>query len=390
VKNFHVCVVTETYPPEINGAARSLKRAVDHLSGHGHRVSLVRPRQPVDSDLSPESSSLLLTAGMPIPMYPDLRFGLIRSRRLIQWWKRNRPDVVHIATEGPLGLGALHAARTLGIPCTSDFRTNFHLYSRHYRAGLLLPLLLAYLRWFHNRCALTLVPTSALRAELSGAGFRNLCVVGRGVDTASFSPAHRSSVLRRQWGARDGDLVVLYVGRLAREKNVGLVLRTFDAVRKQHPDARLVFVGDGPLRSKVQRQAPHAVLTGWQRDHALAQCYASADLFLFPSMTETFGNVVVEALASGLPTVAFRHGGAGEHMRDAFNGFAVPFGDEAAFIRAACALASDASLRSSIATQARATAEALSWERVLEGFERALEAAVLANEVGHAHLARAA
>jgi glycosyltransferase involved in cell wall biosynthesis len=397
VNKLHVCVVTETYPPEINGVARSLQRAVMHLVQQGYRVSLVRPRQAGDR-MSRQHMSCdtglaaeLLTAGMPLPMYPDLRIGFASSRRLRAWLREGRPDVVHIATEGPLGLAALRAALRLDIPCTTDFRTNFHLYSRHYHFGRILPFVLGYLRWFHNRAAVTLVPTEAMRQMLAGEGFRNLAVVGRGVDTDLFSPAHRDGGLREAWGARETDMVVLHVGRLAAEKNIEMALRAFDFIRARNRDSRLVLVGDGPLHDTLRHAAPHALFTGWQRGAALASAYASADLFLFPSMTETFGNVLLEALASGLPCVAFRHGAAEAHLIDGQNGLCVPFGDERAFVDAAGRLAAEAGLRAGMARSARLTAQALAWHRILEGFESVLLAAADRSMSRHAqNLARAA
>lgn len=405
MNELHVAVVTETYPPEINGVARSLQRAVRFLVGRGYRVELIRPRQPADRAVQrPRSAArgdpygaldacvdVHLTRGLPIPMYRDLRLGLARSEQLVRRWRARRPDVVHVATEGPLGVAARNAARRLGIACTSDFRTNFHLYSRHYRVGMLVPTVLRYLRWFHNGTDLTLVPTSALRQQLRTQHFRNLRIVGRGVDSGEFAPRHRSEAVRRNWGVARGELAVLHVGRLAAEKNIDLLARASEAMARSGLAHRLVMVGDGPLRGALQRRLPHARFAGWQRGLDLAAAYASADLFLFPSMTETFGNVVTEALASGLPTVAYGHAAAGEHIVSELNGLTVPLGDEIAFIDAAIRLARDARLRRLLGQAARESMAQLSWEAVLGQFETALREAIAARSLRHvAHLARAA
>jgi glycosyltransferase involved in cell wall biosynthesis len=372
-----IAYVTETYPPEINGVANTVQRAVRWLRERGHALQLVRPRQAIDA-ASPArppceggAGHELLTSGMPIPMYPELRLGLARPAALVHAWRHARPDLVHIATEGPLGWAALRAARRLGVPASSDFRTNFHLYSAHYGFGLVQPVALAYLRWFHNSTRLTTVPTRALRATLEGAGFRNLAVVGRGVDTRQFSPAWRSESLRRSWGAGHNEPVALYVGRLAPEKNVALVLRAWDAMRARVANARLVLVGDGPQRARLAAARPDAVFTGWQRGEDLARCYASADVFLFPSMTETFGNVVVEALASGLAVVAYAHGAAGEHLREGASGLLAGLGAEDAFVAQAVRAVSDPVLRARVREGACSTAQSLGWDTILEGLERA-------------------
>jgi glycosyltransferase involved in cell wall biosynthesis len=377
-RSLRIAYVTETYPPEINGVANTVQRAVQWLAGRGHAVQLVRPRQPEDGDGEPLRSptdcapSELLTPGMPIPMYRDLRMGFARPARLAQAWRRARPDLVHIATEGPLGWAALRAAHRLGIPASSDFRTNFHLYSAHYGLGMVQPAALAYLRWFHNRAQLTTVPTRALRALLDNAGFHNLVVVGRGVDTRLFSPARRSTPQRSIWGASPDDVVVLYAGRLAPEKNVGLVLDAYQAMHAAAKRTRLVLVGDGPQRAALARRVPHAVFAGWQRGEDLARCYASADVFLFPSMTETFGNVVVEALASGLAVVAFDHGAAGEHMRDGVDGRLAQPGHGEQFVQRAVGVAVEAALRGRLQAGARRTAMTLSWDGIFGQLEQAL------------------
>lgn len=405
MNKLHVVVVTETYPPEINGVARTLQRTVRFLANRGHHVELIRPRQPSDRETADKDAAgrmdvdaaidarvgIQLTHGIPIPMYRDLRMGLARSAQLANRWRSRRPDIVHVATEGPLGVAARNAARRIGIACSSDFRTNFHLYSQHYHMGMLVPAVLRYLRWFHNGTDLTLVPTSALRDQLRNQRFRNLRVVGRGVDGREFSPDYRSEPVRRGWGASRDQLVVLHVGRLASEKNIEVVVRASDALSRRGLAHRLVLVGDGPLRGALQRRLPHATFTGWQRGAALAATYASADLFLFPSMTETFGNVVLEALASGLPMVAYDHAAAGEHIVSERNGLSVPFGDETAFIDAAIRLVGDARLRRTMGQSARHAATQLSWEVVLGQFEAALIEASASRGVRHvANLARAA
>jgi glycosyltransferase involved in cell wall biosynthesis len=365
-----IAFVTETYPPEVNGVATTTAQLVDGLLGRGHHVQVVRPRQhAADGGIDFGRLQELLVPGLPIPRYPELRMGMPCVRRLRQQWLRARPDVVHVATEGPLGWSALQAARRLGLAVTSDFRTNFHAYSAHYGVGWLRRPIAAYLRHFHNRAACTLVPTDALRRELAAAGFERLRVVPRGVDTAHFSPARRSEALRRSWGARPEDVVLGCVGRLAAEKNLGVAVAAYREVRRALPSARLVFVGDGPLRAHLQATCGDAVFAGQRTGDDLAAHYASFDLFVFPSLTETFGNVTAEALASGLPVVAYDHAAAGELVRCGDNGWIVPRGDVGAFIGRTVSLACNARLRHALAPRARSTALALGWDSVVARFE---------------------
>ncbi len=367
----HISLVTETYPPEVNGVAMTLGKLATGLAARGHRLRIVRPRQKHERT-GLQADGQLLTPGLPIPGYPELRFGLPVTDSLWQHWRQQTPDVVHIATEGPLGFAALNAARKLGIPAISTFHTNFHSYSRHYGIGWLQGSIARYLRWFHNRTATTLVPTAALAAELQQHGFREVGVLSRGVDVQLFNPGRRDSVLRSEWGAGDKDLVVMIVSRIAPEKNLGLAIEAFERIRANQPTARMVCVGDGPIREALMRRHPEVRFVGTKHDVELARHYASADLFLFPSLTETFGNVVSEALASGLPVVAFDYAAASSLIKNGINGQRVDRGDDAGFIAAAEALARDLPDHPRWRNAGPASIAHLNWERALDSYETTL------------------
>lgn len=367
-----VAVITETYPPEINGVANTMRQLVEGLERRGHHIHLIRPRQGAEEPPPPSGRRQTLVPGLPIPGYRGLRFGLPVYWRLRRMWRKGRPDVAYIATQGPLGHAALNAARSVGIPAVTGFHTQFHQYSSHYGLGLLNAPIVRTLRGFHNRADATLVPTAQLRDELSAKGFENVHVFSRGVDTRLFSPTRRDAALRRSWGAADDGLVALYVGRLAAEKNLDLTLQTFEAIRAQVPSAQPVLVGDGPELDRLQRTHPQLVFTGAKVGEELARHYASGDLFVFPSLTETFGNVVPEAMASGLAVVAFDYAAAGTCIRNGENGITVPLADSTAFVRAAVETAASPERLRALGEAARDTAEALSWDRVIGGVEERL------------------
>lgn len=362
-----VAVVTETYPPEINGVAMTTGRMVEGLVAAGHRVDLIRPRQAHEgAAIAADGVEQMLARGIPIPKYANLQLGLPAQKVLLRRWSHQRPDVVQVVTEGPLGWSALTAARKLRLPVISEFHTNFHRYTGHYGVGWLKRPIAAYLRKFHNRADLTLVPTRALCAELAGQGIPRVDVVSRGVDTTLFDPARRSDALRRQWGLAPDDLAVLYVGRIAPEKNLALLEQAFVAVRARHPRARLVLVGDGPALPQLRARLPEAVCAGAQTGVLLAEHYASADLFVFPSLTETYGNVVAEALASGLPVVAYRDAAAHELIEHRVHGWLAEPGDEPAFVAGAVALAESPALRASLHLAARLRVDSLAWRVIVE------------------------
>ncbi len=368
-----IALVTETWPPEVNGVAMTLRRMVDGLIRRGHAVQLIRPRQTA-TDRAGRSDGLeeVLARGLKLPRYDGLKLGLPARVRLVREWSRQRPDLVHVATEGPLGWTAVTAANKLRIPVTSDFHTNFDHYSGHYGLGWLRQPVAAYLRRFHNRTAATYVPTAELAGSLSAQGYVGVEVISRGVDTALYAPARRSETLRREWGLAPDGLAVISVGRLAPEKNLGLTLRAFDAIQRQRPDARMIVVGDGPLRESIARSHPGVVFAGMRHGEDLAAHYASADLFLFPSLTETFGNVTLEAMASGECPLAYDYAAAAEVIRDLGNGAVVPCGDAHGFIERAVQLGVADALRGELGRAARHTAEAIDWERVNERFAEAL------------------
>ena len=367
--SLRIAIVTETFPPEVNGVAITLGRIVDGLLKRGHAVQLVRPRQPSEREQSPVSGlDEVLSKGMALPTYGDLRFGFPARKRLTHLWGERRPDVVHVVTEGPLGWSAVAAARKLQLPVTSSYHTNFQSYSQHYGIGLLKSSVDHYLRKLHNRTQATMVPTRAMMQELQQRGYQNVTLLSRGVAIEQFSPDNRSMAMRERWGVAPDDLVVLLVGRLAKEKNVGLVISAFRAIQSQRPGCRLVFVGDGPLRAKLEEACPEAIFAGTRRGGDLAVHYASADLFLFPSLTETFGNVVPEALASGLAVVSYANAAAQELITNNLNGVLVQPGDELEFINAAVALAVNPLRRANLRRSAATSVAHMHWDTVFDAF----------------------
>ncbi len=367
-----VSVVTETFPPEVNGVATTVERLVRGLQLRDHDVQVVRPRQAADAydhDGSRLGLEQVLTRGLPIPRYPQLRMGLPAQRALQALWMRRRPDLVHIATEGPLGWSALRIARKLQLPLSTDFRTNFDAYSEHYGVGWLRRSVQAYLRRFHNNADCTLVPTDSLRQQLRAAGFERLIVVQRGVDTQRFTPEWRNPALRAVWGVQSDERVLLYVGRLAPEKNLALLADVYDAMRAVAPNWRLVVVGDGPQRAWLAQRCPQAVLLGALTGESLAQAYANGDLLVFPSLTETFGNVTLEALASGLPVLAFDYAAAAEVVRHGDSGLLAPLGDTPAFLQLARAVAGDDLLLQRLRAGAAHAVQHLSWGCIVEQVE---------------------
>ncbi|WP_417529814.1 glycosyltransferase family 4 protein [Marinobacter lipolyticus] len=375
-RSSHITIVSETFPPEINGVANTLKHLCQGMLQRGHSVNVVRPRQQHEAkgEVACVGDQLFsaehVVTGLPLPGYPDLRFGIASARSLTRLWKVQRPDAIYVATQGPLGVAAVTAARRLGIPVSSGFHTNFHSYSQYYGAGFLEKLLCTYGRWFHNRTAITLVPTRKMQRTVADMGITPTGLWSRGVDCHRFSPHKRDEALRQQWGLKDSDRGVLYVGRLASEKNLQMAVACFERIRGLHPQTRFILVGDGPLRKQLEERHPEYIFCGTRRGEDLARHYASGDIFLFPSKTDTFGNVVTEAMASGLGVVAFDDAAANEHIRQEDNGMKASLTDDEGFVDNALRLADQPTLLNRIRAQARLDALELNWTSQIEQFEQ--------------------
>ncbi|MES2659420.1 MAG: glycosyltransferase [Verrucomicrobiota bacterium] len=358
-------IVTDTFAPDVNGVAMTLGRLTDGLKSRGHRVHVIHTGEVAGPG---ETSS----ASVPLPGYKEVRVGLPEPFKLRARWMKKRPDAIYVATESPLGKSALKAANALGIPVASGFHTNFHQYMEQYRMGGLQPVAMAYLRNFHQRANCTLTPSKDVADKLLAEGFTNIHLLGRGVDTELYHPGKRCETLRAGWGATPGSPVAVIVGRVAAEKNFELAMIAFERMREAVPDVKCVVVGDGPLREKLAGKHRWVHFAGTRQGEDLAKHYASADVMIFPSETETFGNVVLEAMASGLATVAYDYAAAALHLRCGESGLKAAKGDAARFLEQsveALSFRADHPLRQS----ARGVAEDLGWEQVVRDFESRLE-----------------
>ncbi len=366
-------LITDTYLPDINGVARTLATLATGLEKRGHSVEIVTTLEAGSGE--PDSMKRHVVKAVPLPGYPGLRIGFATTWQMQALYEAFKPDALYVATETPLGIASIRAANKMGIPVVSGFHTNFQTYLEDYALPGLESVAQGLLRSIHNQTARTLTPSADTAAMLEKWGIRNVGVLGRGVDTDLFSPALRDDSLRTQWGAGETTPVAIYVGRVAAEKNLDLLARAFTAFREAHPGAPCVVVGDGPRLKSLQAEHPEFHYMGARTGRDLAACYASADVFVFPSITETFGNVVLEAMSSGLLPVAYDYAAPRLLIRPDENGLLVPFNDETAFLsqtRAAAARWNDHPARKA----ARLTAGDLGWRKVIEQFESELQSVI--------------
>ncbi len=353
-----LALFTDTYPPQVNGVARTLERLVDAVEARGGTARVFTVEDP-------EATSTPHTQRYPSVRfwaYDQLRAAWPRSRRVREDVEAFAPTLVHAATEFGVGLAGRRAARALDVPFVSSYHTSFTSYARFYKLGVLARPGWSFLRWFHNSGRRTYCPTQAIVDEVNAEGFTNTAVWSRGVDTERFSPRFRSMALRESIQADDETLVIAYVGRLAAEKGLGVGLEAVRRVQAARPGrVRFVAVGDGPLTADVRRLAPSGSwLPGKLLGQALSEAYASADVFLFPSVTDTFGNVLLEAMASGLPVVGADVGPTREQLHPD-RGWLVSAGDPRAFTDALIALVDDRSRLREARAAALAFAASKTW-----------------------------
>ncbi|OJW20293.1 MAG: glycosyl transferase family 1 [Planctomycetales bacterium 71-10] len=360
-----VTIVTETFPPQVNGVSRTLGELARRLEGRGDAVQVVYP----DYGDRPDRPHACRVRSISLPFYKELRLPLPPFGRVHRAVDAFRPDVIHVATEAFLGLSLLRHASRRSIPVVSSFHTNFDQYSAHYGVGWARSLIWRYLRWFHNRTRETYVPSRTTIAQLEAKGFERLVLWPRGVDCTFFRPDRPArDAVRAAFGWTPEDVAIVYVGRIAPEKNIDYLADALAIVAERRPGVRILFVGDGPSREELEgRLGGVAAFAGYQVGDALADHYAAGDLFAFSSTTETFGNVVQEAMASGMPVVALRAGGVGEIVRDGETGTLL---DEDAppdaFARALIRLADRTDERRRMAQAARAYAESQSWDAIMD------------------------
>lgn len=367
---------TDTYPPQVNGVSIVTSLSVTGLTRLGWECAVVAPKYPEGTHAawcqaadSGGPVELLSVPSVPLPGYPEVRLALPRMSAVHDLVRRFQPDLVHCATEFSIGrMGQLAAAR-LRVPVVSSYHTDFGRYAVAYGAPWLRRAVSSYLGRFHRRSSRVYTPSSISRADVLRLGVTDVEVWGRGVDAELFHPGRRSKALRTTLGV-DGAFVFVYVGRLAPEKRTEHIMQAFRLAADALPPGRvhLIMAGTGPREAELRAAAPPGVtfLGFLDRRTHLPDLYASADAFVFASVTETLGLVVLEAMASGLPVVAAPAGGVRDHLRHDQNGLAFPEGDVEAMARAMVTLALDQNLAQRLSRRARLTAEALTWEREME------------------------
>lgn len=356
-----VALYAGTYVKDKDGAVRTIYQLVASMVKRGHEVVVWTP------DFTPGEDGMVpvnKVPAVPLPLSPDYKLGFFNAVAE-QQLDAFAPDIIHISTPDIVGRKFLKYARDKAIPVGSAYHTDFPSYLNYYRLGFAEPLVWTFLRKFYNSCNVTLAPTETIRKRLTDKGIERVELWSRGIDKELFDPSRRSDALRHQWGAEERT-VIIYAGRFVLYKDIEVVMSLYQRFADEGliHKVRFVMIGSGSEEGQMRERMPEAVFTGYLTGTALPEAYASGDVFLFPSTTEAFGNVVLEALASGLPAVVSDIGGCMELVKRSDGGIVAKAGDIDEFFSACRKLIDDRDTYKAMKARGLAFAEDKSWAAI--------------------------
>ncbi len=361
-----IAYFTDTYLPQINGVSNTLEKLGNYLSNKDINHMFFAPDYN-EKVINPTKSPLARFKSISLPFYPECRLSLPLYAKLCRLADKFKPDIIHLTDPFGIGLAGLRYAKERGIPVVYCFTNNFYVFLKYYNLWYLEEIIWGFFKWFHGFSKLNFCPSQDTMQVLKSKGIDNLRIWSRGIDIAKFNPNLRNLDIRYRLGA-ENKLIFLYVGRMAAEKDLDILMESIDVVNSDYADkVQFVFVGDGPYAKSV-KECPHdnVVFTGYLKGRELSEIYASSDVFVFPSSTETFGNVVLEAMASGLPVITVNSGGVKESVVNEYNGLMCIPRDSGSFTKAIVRLIEDKKLKETLSTNAREYSTTKSWNRIFD------------------------
>jgi glycosyltransferase involved in cell wall biosynthesis len=331
-----VALFTDTFLPDVNGVAKTLGRWTRYLESRGAACKVFAPTSITAGEMDPFRVERFYS--IPFLLYPECRLAIPNPVQIHKTLQAFRPTLIHCATPFNLGLFGMNYARKNQIPLVASYHTHFDQYLSHYKLQWAEAALWRYMLWFHQHCQKIYVPSQSTMEHLNKKGLRHLEIWSRGVESDRFKPMINRQEVLNAYGIDSSKFIILYVGRLAPEKSIDVISHTFDALHEDIKcNAHLIIAGDGPLKGSLHEQyeaSNSLTLTGFVQGKALSDLYAAADVFLFPSATETFGNVVLESMASGTPVIGAAAGGVKDNIRHGSTGLLCSPGDVPAFVEA--------------------------------------------------------
>lgn len=365
-----IAYFTDTYLPQINGVSNTLNKLGDYLNDQDIKHMFFAPHFNEELESS-DNSPVARFKSISLPFYPECRLAIPSYANLCRIADKFKPDIIHLTDPLGIGLAGLKYGRDRGVPIVSSFHTNFDVYLKYYNMEYLEGIVWGIFKWFHGFSEINFCPSLDTWKVLESKGIQNLRIWSRGIDTSTFSPNYKNINIRYRQNAED-KIIFLYVGRLAAEKDLDILLESITMVNSSHADkVQFVFVGDGPYAKQMkERSFDNVVFTGYLKGLELSAMYASSDVFVFPSSTETFGNVVLEAMASGLPVIAVNSGGVKDNVIDNYNGLMCPPRAATSLAEAIIKLAEDKLFIKALAANAREHAATKSWTNIFDQLVR--------------------
>ncbi|SMO55565.1 glycosyltransferase family 4 protein [Fodinibius sediminis] len=370
-----VAIFTGNYNHIQDGVSLTLNRLVAYLESQDIPVIIFGPT--IDEPAIDHEGEFVPVPSVPVPGRPEYRITVGFPESAQKRLQEFKPTLVHLATPDVLGFRAMRWAQANNIQIVASYHTHFTSYLKYYNLGMLKMLGWKYLAWFYSQCKHIYVPSPSMADELNEEGIKDgVRIWARGVNTDEFNPRHRDMAWRRSAGFDDSDVIVTFVSRLVWEKNLQTFVDTIKKLQLEDPHIRAMVVGDGPAKKELEHMLPGAHFTGFITGTDLSRAYASSDVFLFPSETETFGNVTLEAMSSGLPCVVADATGSRSLVESGVNGFLAPPRDTHEFAKCISKIAHDSQLQERMSKAARQKALAYSWENVnsklVENYREAL------------------
>ncbi|GGA89534.1 glycosyltransferase family 4 protein [Ornithinibacillus halotolerans] len=359
-----IAIFTDTFAPDVNGVAKTLKRFTNYLEQKGHEYRVYAPTSSIGSLYSNDVHRF---KSLPFFLYPECRLALPNMLQVKEELIQFQPDMIHVATPFNVGLCGLHYAKKLNIPLVGSYHTDFDKYLEYYDLQFLTKILWRYMRWFHRPMQKIFVPSIDTKEHLSRRGFTKLDIWPRGIDCSLFHPNYNKQLVRDTYHIKE-DYILLYVGRLAPEKDV-LLLPEIHAQLPERMKSQVhwLVVGEGPEQEKLRKKAPKQMtFTGFLTGTELAHVYVAADLFVFPSPTETFGNVVLESLASSTPAICANSGGVRTIVIDQETGILCEKNNSTDFAKAIESLITNEVKRKQMGVKGRQYAVTQSWDRIFD------------------------
>jgi glycosyltransferase involved in cell wall biosynthesis len=359
-----VALFADTYLPQINGVTNTLTKLIQYYETAGIEYKIYAPKY----DMELQDSNIERFLSIKFILYPENRVAFPNTFRISASLSAFQPDIIHIMTEFNMGIAGLNYGKKHGIPTISNYTTNFGQYTDYYRMNFLKQPIWNYLKWFHTQNDITLCPSNAAQKLLFNHGINNTKIFSRGIDFKSFHPMYRNERLRNELGITD-KVTFLYVGRVSYEKDLDVLSRSYHSIRQKYKgQVAMVITGDGPYLDKCKQMFPKdTIFTGFKKGKDLSEIYASCDIFVCPSSTETFGNVILEAMASGIPVIGADAGGVGEIIMQGETGVKFSERNVEELTKCMDELIRDVDLRTYLKENALEFSSKRSWNKVFDG-----------------------